>query len=78
MGPTTPETVATPSAMVAAMSTTSAAKMTRRRSTTSDSAPASNPNSSDGTVLAVCTRATMSADLVRVVISQAATVACMV
>jgi hypothetical protein len=45
-----------------------------RRSTMSASAPAANPNSSAGAVLAVCTSATMSADGVSVAMSHAAVV----
>ena len=54
------------------------AMMTRRRSMMSDSAPASNPNTSEGTVLAVCTSATISADGVIVAMSHPAIVACIV
>lgn len=52
--------------------------MILRRSTMSASEPASSPKKSDGAVLAVCTSATMRADVVSVAISQAATVACIV
>ena len=44
----------------------------------SESAPAINPNSSEGTVLAVCTSATISADGVIVAMSHPAIVACIV
>jgi hypothetical protein len=44
----------------------------------SASAPATSPKSNAGAVLAVCTSATISADGVRVVISHAETVACIV
>ena len=52
--------------------------MILRRWTMSANVPASNPNSSAGAVLAVCTSATMSGDGVRVAINHAATVACIV
>ena len=52
--------------------------MTRRRSMMSDSAPANKPNASDGTVLAVCTSATISGDGVIVAMSQPAIAACIV
>lgn len=44
----------------------------------SASAPDRSPNSNEGAVLAVCTKATMNADGVSVAISHAATVACIV
>ena len=53
-------------------------RMILRRSTMSASVPAKSPNSSVGTVLAVCTSATISADGVSVAISHAAMVACIV
>ena len=67
-----------PSAAVAATRAICVVRMTVRRSTMSASAPAASPNSNVGTVLAVCTSATMSAEGVSVAISQAATVACIV
>ncbi len=70
--------VAPPSIAVAVSSTTWVAPMILRRWTMSANVPASNPNSSAGAVLAVCTSATMSGDGVKVAINHAATVACIV
>jgi len=53
-------------------------RITFLRSTMSDIAPASKPNRSVGSVLAVWTSATMNADGVSVAISHEAMVACMV
>ena len=72
------EIVAPPSIAVAMSRTTWVTPMILRRWTMSANAPASNPNSSAGTVLAVWTSATMSGDGVKVVINHAATVACIV
>ncbi len=52
--------------------------ITRRRSMMSASVPEISPNASVGAVLAVCTSATISADVVSVAINHAAIVACIV
>ena len=70
--------MAMPSTAVAASSMNCVTRMIVRRSTMSASVPAKSPNRSAGTVLAVCTSATISADGVNVAISHAATVACIV
>ncbi len=53
-------------------------RITLRRSTMSDREPAIRPKSSMGAVLAVCTSATMSAEVVNVAISHEEIVACIV
>ncbi len=49
-----------------------------RRSTMSESAPATRPNRIAGAVLAVCTSATITSEGVMTAISHAAIVACIV
>ena len=77
-GPTRSSSAATPSNAPQASSATWVTMMMRRRSTMSASAPAMNPNSRAGAVVAVCTSATMSGEGVSVAISHAATVPCIV
>ena len=78
LGPTSPVISMTASAPVAESMTSCVVMITRRRSMMSASEPAISPNSRNGTVLADCTMATISAEGVSVAITHAAIAACMV
>ena len=77
-GAITSKSVASASTTVPARKSSWVERITQRRSTMSESAPATRPKMMAGAVLAVCTSATMSGDGVIVAMSHAAMVACMV
>lgn len=71
-----PPSVSVPATAVVAASTSMLIMISRRRSTRSAIVPANSPTKIDGAVLAVCTSATISADVVSVVITHALIVVC--
>ena len=77
-GPINPRSEATPSIVMDDSIITCVTKITLLRSTMSDIAPAIRPKRSVGSVLAVCTSATISAEGVSVAISHDEMVACIV